>query len=156
NSCLQAEVVMNVNIGYAWGQLMRARQTMAEHADAEVRARAAETAAKWESVIAGIQAGTIEGGPGTPAGAPARGALDVVAGGLATGGHVAGGPLRDHERALAQRAGVAENRVALNLHYLVSVDAAALLASGHYRVDVPEEGALLVVAWLRERGELAR
>src|SRR5512139_3044430 len=145
---------MNVNIGYAWGQLMRARQTMAEHGDADVRARASETAAKWESVIAGMQAGTIEVGSRTPTKAPAWVTLDVVTGGFATGGHSAGGPLRDHERALAEQRGLAASRVALNLHYLASNDAEELLVSGCYRIDIPEEGALLVVAWLRRRGEL--
>ena len=92
---------MNVNIGYAWGQLMRARQTAAEHGDADVRARAKETVAKWESVIAGMQAGTIKVGSRTPTKAPAWVTLQVVTGGFATGGYSAGGPLRDHERALA-------------------------------------------------------
>jgi hypothetical protein len=135
---------------------MRARQTIAEHADPEVRTRAEETAAKWESVIAGMQAGTIQVGSRTPTAAPAWVTLDVATGGFATGSHAAAGPLRDHERAIARRAGIAESRVALNLHHLISGEAAALVASGCYRVDVPEEGALLVVAWLRERGEIAR
>lgn len=147
---------MNVNIGYAWGQLMWARQTMAEHKDADVRARASETAAKWESVIAGMQAGTIDVGSRTPTKAPAWVTLEVVTGGFATGGYSAGGPLRDHERALAERLHVAPTRVALNLHYLASSDADELVTSGRYRIDVPEEGALLVLAWLRARGEVER
>jgi len=147
---------MNVNIGYAWVQLMRARQTAAEHADADVRTRAQEKVAKWEGVIAGMQSGSIEVGSRTPTSAPAWVTLEVVTGGFATGGYSAGGALRDHERALAGRLGLGASRVALNLHYLISADADALLASGAYRVDVPEEGALLVVAWLRRRGELDR
>lgn len=147
---------MKVNIGYAWGQLMRARQTMAEHADADVRARAKETIAKWESVIAGMQAGTVDVGSRTPTKAPAWVTLEVVTGGFATGDYSAGGPLRDHERMLAETLRLAVNRVALNVHYLASGDAEQLLASGRYRIDVPEEGALLVVAWLRARGEIER
>ena len=147
---------MKVNIGYAWGQLMRARQTAAEHANASVRARATKTIAKWEGVIAGMQSGSIDVGSRTPTKAPTWVTLDVVTGGFATGGYSAGGPLRDHERALAERLGVAATRVALNLHYLTSADAQGLLASGMYRIDVPEEGALLVVAWLRARGEIER
>jgi len=147
---------MEVNIGYAWGQLVRAQQTAAEHADADVRARAAATVEKWQSVIAGMQAGTIDIGSRTPTEAPAWVTLDVVMGGFATGGYTAGGPLRDHERALATRLGAPASHVALNLHFLASRDADEMLASGHYRIEVPEEGALLVVAWLRRRGELAR
>lgn len=147
---------MKVNIGYAWGQLMRARQTVAEHADAEVRARAKETVSKWENVIAGMQAGTVDVGSRTPTKAPAWVTLEVVTGGFATGSYSAGGPSRDHERVLAETLGLAPNRVALNLHYLASADAEELIASGRYRIEVPEEGALLVVAWLRARREIDR
>lgn len=147
---------MDVNIGYAWGQLLRARQTAAEHADGEVRARAAQTAAKWADVISGMQAGTIAVGSRTPTNAPAWVTLDVVTGGFATGGYGAGGALRDHERALAERLGVPATRLALNLEFLMSAETSELLASGRYRIDVAEEGALLVVAWLRRHNELDR
>jgi hypothetical protein len=147
---------MNVNIGYAWTQLMWARQTVAEHADADVRARAEEKVAQWESVIAGMQAGTIDVGSRTPTSAPAWVTLDVVTGGFATGAYSAGGALRDHERALAERLAIAPTRLALNLHYSTSPDAQELVASGRYRIDVPEEGALLVLAWLPARGEIER
>lgn len=146
---------MQMNIGYAWSQLAHARRAAAEHADAEARARAEALVAKWERVIAGMQAGTIEVGSRTPTSAPSWVTLEVVTGGFATGAYLAGGPLRDEERALAARLGLAPSRVALNLHYLASPDAQELLASGLYRIDVPEEGALLVVAWLRARGEHA-
>jgi hypothetical protein len=145
---------MNVNIGYAWGQWMRAQQTAAEHADPDVRARAQEKAAEWERVIAGMQAGTIAVGSRTPTSAPAWVTLEVVTGGFATGGYTAGGAMRDDERTLAEQLGVPPTRLALNLHYLTHAD--ELLASGRYRIDVPEEGALLVIAWLRRRGELER
>lgn len=147
---------MTVNIGYAYAQWVREQQTAAEHPDAEVRGRAAAAAAKWEGVIAGMQAGTIDVGSRTPTSAPAWVTLEVATGGFATGGHSAGGPLLAHEHALAERLGIVASRVALNLHYRRAGDADALLASGCYRIDVPEEGALLVVAWLRRRGELAR
>lgn len=147
---------MNVNVGYAWGQLMRARQTVAEHADPEVCARAEEAVAKWERVIAGMQAGTIMVGSRTPTSAPAWVTLEVVTGGFATGGYSAGGALSDQERALAAHIGVAANRLALNLHYLTSKDASEMLSSGCYRIGVPEEGAALVVAWLRRRHEIDR
>jgi hypothetical protein len=147
---------MNVNIGYAWAQLERARCAATEHADAEVRARARESVARWESVIAGMQAGTIDVGSRTPTSAPAWVTLDVATGGFATGGYRAGGPWCAHESALAERLGIAASRVALNLHYLMSAEASEMLASGCYRVDVPEEGAMLVIAWLRQRGEIDR
>ena len=129
---------MQVNVGYAYGQLVRAR----EKGDAA-------RVAKWQAVIDGMRAGTIAVGSRTPTKAPAWVTLDVVTGGFATGTYAAGGPPADHERAFASRASA-------NLHYLQSPDANDLLASGHYRIDVPEEGALLVAAWLRARGETDR
>ncbi len=144
---------MKVNIGYAWRQLIGARRTAAEHEDEEVRARAAKTAAKWADVIAGMQAGTIAVGSRTPTQAPAWVTLDVVTGGFATGAYAAAGPVTAHEQALAAREGWPASRLASNIHYLESDDARELVASGCYRIDVPEEGALLVAAWLRERGE---
>jgi hypothetical protein len=103
-----------------------------------------------------MQNGTIDVGSRTPTSAPAWVTLDVVTGGFATGGYSAGGALRDHERALAKHLGLPSSRVALNLHFLASPDASEMLASGCYRIDVPEEGALLVIAWLRRCGELDR
>lgn len=128
---------MQVNVGYAYGQLVRAR----EKGDAQ-------RVAKWQAVIDGMRAGTIRVGSRTPAKAPAWVTLEVVTGGFATGAYCAGGPLEPHETR------VAPSRAAANVHYLESCDAAEMLASGHYRIDVPEEGALLVAAWLRERGEV--
>ncbi|HEY6040273.1 MAG TPA: hypothetical protein VIV58_38580, partial [Kofleriaceae bacterium] len=114
------------------------------------------TIAKWEDVLAGMQGGSLAIGSRTPTDAPAWVTLDVVTGGFATGGYAAGGPLRVHETALAARLGIPATRLALNLHFLTSTDADALLKSGCYRIEVPEEGALLVVAWLRQRGEFDR
>src|SRR5688572_17094269 len=149
----RGSVMTKVNIGYAWRQLIGARRTAEEHEDEDVRARATKNVAKWEAVIAGMQSGTIDVGSRTPTKAPAWVTLDVVTGGFATGGYSAGGPLRDHEYALASRMGFPASRAAGNIHYLDSADASDMLASGRYRIDVPEEGALLVAAWLRERGE---
>jgi hypothetical protein len=142
--------------GYAWGQLVLARQ-QAAHAEPDVRARAAERIAKWERVLAGMRDGSIEVGSRTPTSAPPWVTLEVVKGGFATGGHAAGGPLLPHEVAMREQAGLPADagRLALNLWSLESAELAARLESGRYRIDVPEEGALLVVAWLRGKGELA-
>jgi hypothetical protein len=127
-------IVMQVNVGYAYGQLVRAR----EKGDAR-------GVSKWQAVIDGMRTGTINVGSRTPTKAPAWVTLDVVTGGFATGGYAAGGAFTAHEQV------VATTRLGANLHYLEASD--ALLASGHYRIDFVEEGALLVCAWLRARGE---
>jgi len=113
---------MDVNIGYAWGQWMRARRTAAEHPDEAVRARAREKLASWERVMTGMQAGTVEVGSRTATGAPAWVTPEVIHGGFATGQHVAGGPLLECERAIATRLGmVAEGRFREDLFYRLDV-----------------------------------
>ncbi|HEX6909110.1 MAG TPA: hypothetical protein VF142_01870, partial [Longimicrobium sp.] len=90
--------------------------------------------------------------------APAWATLEVVQGGFATGGLLAGGPLQPHEAELLARLGgetAVPPRAALNQHYLDDAgftELRRMLETGHYRVEVPEEGALLAVAWLLARG----
>jgi len=89
---------------------------------------------------------------------------EVVTGGFATGRLLAGGPLLPHESDLANR--VAPNRggaerQALNSYFLTDAGVAELtesLHSGCYEIQVPEEGALLAMAWLvaNSRSDAAR
>lgn len=131
------------SLGYVWAQLAHA-----------MRDERSDKIAKWSEVLRGMQRGTLRIGSRTPTEAPAWVTLEVVTGGFATGTYLAGGPLLDRERALAETLDLPATRLALNVHFLTSDDAAAWLASGCYRVDVPEEAALLVVAWLRSHGEI--
>lgn len=152
---------VNVNPGYAHEQLARALASLARHVDPAVRSRAAALAERWWKVVAGLDSGALAVGSRTPVeGLPAWVTLEVVHGGFATGAALAGGPLRPHEAALLDRLGRAgEGRGALNLYYVSDAGLAELremLASGRYRVDVPEEGALLVVAWLMGQGQVDR
>lgn len=139
---------MDVSIEYAWGQLVASERTAGTHEDPAVRARAATDVVRWRAVITGMRDGTIVVGSRTPTAAPAWVTLEVVTGGFATGRYRAGGALEPWEVALAADLGVPATRLALNLAHL-SGRAADLLVSGAYRIAVPEEGALLVVAWLR-------
>ncbi|MBS2024140.1 MAG: hypothetical protein JST92_17190 [Deltaproteobacteria bacterium] len=142
-----------VGLGYAWGQYERA---LASGAGDRVR--------KWSEVIRGMITGALAIGSRTPVGdAPPWVTLEVVHGGFATGGFSAGGPLRPHEIALAKaldldRGTEASRRAALNAHF-VDLGAAELtsrLDAGAFHLETAEEGALLVLAWLLERGEVER
>ncbi len=156
---------LSANPGYVLGQLARALATGATHADPEVRARAERKVEAWKQVFQGMLTGALQVGARLPvAGAPAWATLEVVQGGFATGTLLAGGDLQPHERDLLARlpaVPAGSERAALNAFYL-SDDGLAelqrLLASGCYRVHVPEEGALLVVAWLvqHHHGDAAR
>lgn len=153
----------HANPGYALGRLRAAMDTLERHPDAETRARAAGKVARWREVLAGMQSGALRVGARAPVeGTPTWVTLDVAHGGFATGRLLAEGALRDHERAqlaaLPAEAPGETPRERLNLWLLSDAGLGQLdelLRSGGYRVDVPEEGALLVVAWLLGRGESA-
>jgi hypothetical protein len=142
-------------LGYALGQLWKALRGGAPGAERHV-----ET---WEAIVAGLTGGTLRVGERTPvAGAPAWVTLEVAHGGFATGRFAAGGPLELHEaQTLAHlpRVRGQSERLALNTHFVGDEGRAELearLADGRYRVHLPEEGALLVAAWLLARGERER
>src|SRR5262245_42315354 len=94
---------VGINPGYAFGQLARALTTSAEHADADVRARAKARAERWGQVLLKFFDGTLTVGSRTPlAGIPAWATLEVAKGGFATGNLIAGGPLQAHELVLLE------------------------------------------------------
>ncbi|MBN9121155.1 MAG: hypothetical protein J0I06_18725 [Planctomycetes bacterium] len=147
------------NPGYALGQLARALTASESHPDAGVRDRAARKVETWTRVFQGMLAGSLRVGSRVPvAGAPAWATLEVATGGFATGALLAGGPLRPHEVELLARlpaVPLGAERAALNAYFLSEDGLAELrrmLAGGRYRVTVPEEGALLAVAWLVGHG----
>lgn len=147
------------NPWYAQFQLARALTTSETHSDAKTRERAVEKAAKWETVLRNILSGSVDYGSRTPVnGIPEWATLEVVTGGFATGDLLAGGPLQEHEnKLLANMQGVpaGDERRALNAYFLTDTGLQQLidmLRSGCYDITVPEEGALLVVAWLVENG----
>ncbi|MCY1040516.1 hypothetical protein OV208_04205 [Corallococcus sp. bb12-1] len=154
-----------VEIGtqYPLGQLARALQTSQEHPDAEARARAQDKVRAWTEVFSGMLQGTLTVGSRVPvAEVPAWATLEVAKGGFATGRLLAEGALQPHEQALLsrlQREDTGSARAALNAWYLGEAGLAELrrmLQTGGYRIQVPEEGALLVVAWLLDHDQAER
>jgi len=146
---------IRVNLGYAVAQLQKAL--------AAAGGSTSERIEKWQSVIKGLLEGSLRVGSRTPvAGTPPWVTLDVIHGGFATGGYAAGGPLRAHESQQLARLGVAEpgtERSVLNLYFAGDdgrADLRAMLETGTFRVEVPEEAALLVASWLLEEKEAIR
>jgi len=146
---------IRVNLGYAVAQLQKALATAGGSTSDRVQ--------KWQSVIKGLLDGSLRVGSRTPvAGTPPWVTLDVIHGGFATGGYAAGGPLRAHESQQLARLGVAEpgtERSVLNLYFAGDdgrADLRAMLETGTFRVEVPEEAALLVASWLLEEKEAIR
>ena len=147
------------NPGYAVFQLAKALTTAEQHEDADTRTRARRKAEKWGSVFTQMLDGSLQVGSRTPLdNVPTWATLEVVTGGFATGALLAGGPLCDHERALASKHGFtvdAEDRLPLNRFFLSDEglgDLVERLTRGTYEVGVPEEGTFLVVAWLINNG----
>lgn len=144
--------------GYAGGQLAAALRAAEQHDDPAQRERAAERASRWIDVLRNLASGALRAGQREPyAGMPVWATPIIVRGGFATGGYAAGGPLAPHEVAIAGSGDdVSTARRAANGAMLSGPGRAVLrarLADRRYRVDVPEEAALLVVEWLIARGE---
>jgi hypothetical protein len=152
---------MAVNPGYASWQLAKALVSANRSDDSATQDRARARAKKWQQVFENIVDGTVDYGSRTPLpDVPVWATSEVVTGGFVTGNLLAGGPLQMHEEELLQAAGVEVSsdapRKSLNLWHLTDEGIASLvdaLRSGRYDVQVPEEGALLVVALLIERGD---
>ncbi|MEU3448913.1 hypothetical protein AB0H29_17115 [Streptomyces thermolilacinus] len=150
-----AEQQQAAGAGYPRGQLAKALITALTHQDPAVRDRAEGRARQWRQVLHGMASGKLDIGSRTPAGWPSWVTLEVLRGGFATGAPVAGGPLRPHEADAARRAGVPAERAALFRYHLTEPglrELCALLDSGRYDAAVPEETALLTVAWLLRAG----
>ncbi|NYI04710.1 hypothetical protein [Allostreptomyces psammosilenae] len=143
--------------GYPARELARAFQTALTHDDVETRERAEGRVQRWRTVLAGMADGRLRIGSSAPvAGLPAWVTPEVVRGGFATGAAAAGGPMLPHEVEAARRAGVPADRRALFAHHLTEPgmrELIGVLTSGAYEIHVPEEAALLTVAWLVQDGD---
>lgn len=146
---------------YPTGQLLRSLEAALRHENPELRRRAEHRALAWEEVITGIAWGALAIGSRTPVeNTPPWVTLQVVHGGFATGRYTAEGPLKPWEEELLGSLPNDFNtalgeRLRLNSWYLTDEGLEQLqerLADRTYALDVPEEGALLVVAWLMGNG----
>lgn len=144
---------------YPLGQLARAFSTALTHPDEDTRERARGRFERWESVLRGMASGKLRIGSREPvAGFPAWVTPEVVRGGFATGNPAAGGPLTEAERLKANEVGVPPSRRRLFEWFLSEPglrDLGELLEGLRYRLDVPEEAALLVAACLGRMGDEA-
>jgi hypothetical protein len=140
---------------YVLGQLCRAVTAASGHPDASVRQRALKRIEHWEQVFQGMLSGTLSVGTRAPVqDLPEWVTLEVVQGGFATGHPLAGGALQPHELDLLARLNRDPDstaRAALNIYYVSDSgqkDLCEMMQTGRYRLNVPEEGVLLVIAWL--------
>ncbi|KQV20104.1 MULTISPECIES: hypothetical protein [unclassified Kitasatospora] len=153
----QQHPTVTVSAGYAHGQLARAFTTALSHPDAATRSRAEGRLDRWRATLAGMKDGSLRIGSRTPvAGLPAWVTPEVLQGGFASGRACAEGPLQPYEAEACRAADIPADRAELFAYSLTEAGLARLwelLDSGRYRVTVPEEAALLTVAWLVRAGE---
>lgn len=132
-----------INEGYLLSHLVKAMSQTGELASKKVQ--------QWQDVLRGLYEGTLAFGSRTPVqDVPPWVTLEVIHGGFVTGKFQAGGKLLEHEKALEKKLSV-EGRSALNLYFVTDEGQHQLLEmldSGRYRINVPEEAALLIAAWL--------
>lgn len=145
-----------VATSYPESLLAQAFVTALTHEEAGTRQRAEVRGQRWREVLAAMTAGRVTVGSRTPVtGIPAWVTPKVMRGGFSTGAVSAGGPLQAHETDAARSFGVPAERRALFAYCLTEPGLAwlwALLDSGGYEIGVPEEAALLTVAWLVRHG----
>lgn len=145
---------------YATGQLARALAAAISAGTDVDRERALRKLRRWEDVVSGMAGGTLTVGSRTPVvDTPAWVTLEVAHGGFATGRYLAEVPLSDDETArvasLPDEVPGGNERERLNLWYLGDAGQAELLdavRAGRFRVEVPEDAALPVVALLLDKG----
>ena len=130
---------------YLWGQLSRAFTAGSDHRIAKVL-----------QAIAANDDGTVTVGEPVPTkGMPAWVTPEIVRGGFATGHAAASGPLDDDEVALAAEQHVTPTRAGLFAWALSDAGLTwlgDLLNSKEYRLDLPEHGVLLSIAYLLRAG----
>ncbi|WP_327025728.1 hypothetical protein [Micromonospora sp. NBC_01739] len=150
---------IRVGVSFPLGQLARALTTAGTHEDPAARQRAEQRVRRWQQVVDGMAAGTLDIGSRTPMrGLPVWVTPEVLHGGFATGTPAAGGALRPDEADRARRWGLPAARRVLFWSWLTDAGLAELgelLDSGRYRVEYAEEAALPVVAWLLRAGAAA-
>ena len=145
--------------GYALGQLGKAFLTATTHENPDVRRHADRRAQRWAQTLERMADGRVDVGSRVPVrGFPAWVTLEVLRGGFATGSVLAEVPLQADEIALAQRLGISAARRLIFGYFLTDAgleDLYDLLDSGAYRIEIPEDAALLTIAWLVRSGDRA-
>ncbi|SDN11896.1 hypothetical protein SAMN04488074_13521 [Lentzea albidocapillata subsp. violacea] len=145
---------------YATGQLARALAAAVSAGTEADRERALRKSRRWEDIVSGMAGGVLTVGSRTPvADTPAWVTLEVAHGGFATGRYLAEVPLSEDETArvasLPDEVPGSNKRERLNLWYLGDDGQAELLdavRAGRFRVELPEDAALPVVALLLDKG----
>lgn len=143
---------MSIGTGYANGQIGRAHNAPQDNrlTPGENDARRHKKIASWETTLSNMAEGSVVVGSREPVhGTPKWVTLKVVTGGFATGEYVAS--LTDEDW---RTGGTRTNAAWLRgdgVQRLVD-----LLDSGRYRINVPEHGVFLVLAWLVRNGREAQ
>lgn len=143
-----------IGYGYPLSQLHKvSKRALSE--SGESKEKVEKKKGKWINVIKMMSQGVLSIGSRKPLdGVPEWVTLEVLTGGFASGNYLAGGPLLNHETELLEKLSNNKSvpeRLFLNMYYLSSEgldELRQLLKSGEYEITIPEEAALLTIAWL--------
>lgn len=149
-----------IGFGYAQFQLAKALAASQSHSVPESRAGAIKKVNRWMRVIKNIVSGQARYGSRVPfVETPVWLTPEVIKGGFATGEWLAGGELCPHERLWLEKlpcsVKAGQERQALNSFFITDDGLnwlGDMLKTGQYQITVPEEGALLTIAWLAQNG----
>ena len=147
------ETKMEINIGYVWNELKKALEAEEGSEDA---IKAGKRVRMWNDVLNGILGGALNIGTRKPTMYPVWVTPEIVRGGFSTGKAAAAYPLLsiEEEEAISDF-GAPHSREALFFALLSDEGLSrlrGLLEQRKYKIGLPEEAALLVIAWLYKNG----
>lgn len=143
-----------VGLAYPLSQL---RKSLATETEGKLK-KFSKKPTQWEQVVEGMLSGELSIGSRSPIKkTPAWATPEVITGGFATGNLLAGGKSSKHEKKLIDRLKFKKGnqRAFINAYYLSDEGVSELtdlLKTKQYLISTPEEGALLVIAWLINHG----
>ena len=158
----KGEVPTKINLDYVAVQWLKALKTEAQAESQNSQQQAHEKAQQWFTLIQDIVSQRVIPGRRQPTAWPVWVTLKVLHGGFATNHALASGPLQAHERYCLKQLSLPylqqakKGRIALNDYFLTTQGMAQLsrcLETCQYTLDLPEEGALLVVVALLKAGQ---
>lgn len=149
---------MKVNINYVLNELQKAVESKNKGNDVNDTDKSDKRIRQWNDVLSGILAGNLKIGTRKPTEYPIWVTPEIVKGGFATGRALAAtSSLSLDEHAAILKFNTISYRESL-FPALLSNEGLAwirqLFVSRTYKIDLPEDAALFVVAWLHEQGRV--
>ena len=143
---------MKINLDYVGNQLQKAYKAKDESRCADETEKADKRIRQWQDVLSGILTGSLKIGSRKPTAYPIWVTPEIARGGFATGKALAAtAMISQDEKHVISVLGSEPTRESLFFNLLSDEGLAwirMLLASRKYKIELPEDSALFVIAWL--------